>query len=71
MHPVFGYWPLSCAEDLVAFLTEGTTRKVLAFVDRHPNATAKFDAGANGSDPFFNINTPEDLRAAEQAEALR
>ena len=71
MHPVFGYWPLSCANDLDAFLTDGATRKVLAFVDRHPNATAEFDAGPDGGDPFFNINTPEDLRAAEKADALR
>lgn len=71
MHPVFGYWPLSCAADLEAFLTDGATRKVLAFVDRHANATAEFDPGPDGGDPFFNINTPEDLRTAEKTDALR
>ncbi len=65
MHPVFGYWPLSVADALAAFLREGTTRKVLAFVDRHPNAVADFTPPAGAPDPFFNINTPEDLEAAE------
>lgn len=62
-HPVFGYWPLAHADALDAFLREGTTGKVLAFVDMHPNARAEFEE--DGHDPFFNINTPEDLAQAE------
>jgi molybdopterin-guanine dinucleotide biosynthesis protein A len=71
MHPVFGYWPLSCADDLDAFLTDGATRKVLAFVDRHPKCDRRVRRRPDGGDPFFNINTPEDLRAAEKTDALR
>lgn len=68
MHPVFGLWPVSLADDLKDFLEKGETRKVLAFVDRHPNRSAGFDATRTGSatfDPFFNINTPEELETAE------
>lgn len=65
MHPVFGYWPVSAADSLETFLREGTTRKVLAFVDRHPNAAADFTPPPGAPDPFFNVNTPEDLQAAE------
>lgn len=63
LHPVFGYWPVSLADALESFLRDGTTRKVLAFVDAHPNAAAEFETGA--IDPFFNINTPQDLADAE------
>lgn len=68
MHPVFGLWPVPLADDLRDFLENGETRKVLAFVDRHPNRSARFDAvsGETGTfDPFFNINTPEELETAE------
>ena len=61
-HPVFGYWPLSCADALETFLKTGTTRKVLAFVDDHANARAEFEGSDH--DPFFNINTPDDLARA-------
>ncbi|MBC2859259.1 molybdenum cofactor guanylyltransferase MobA [Stappia sp. 28M-7] len=66
MHPVFGYWPVSAADSLETFLREGTTRKVLAFVDMHPNASADFTPPPGAPDPFFNVNTPEDLAAAEE-----
>lgn len=64
-HPVFGYWPICAADSLETFLREGTTRKVLAFVDMHPNASADFTPPPGAPDPFFNVNTPEDLKAAE------
>ena len=68
VHPVFGLWPVALADDLRHFLTVEDNRKVLAFVDRHPNVRTTFpvSARADGTgDPFFNINTPEDLAAAE------
>ncbi|MXN67400.1 molybdenum cofactor guanylyltransferase MobA [Stappia sp. GBMRC 2046] len=67
-HPVFGLWPVSVASDLRDFLENGDTRKVLAFVDRHPNRSAHFEAARSDAatfDPFFNINTPEELETAE------
>lgn len=64
LHPVFGYWPVALADALERFLREATTRKVLAFVDAHDNAIADFGASTGGGDPFFNINTPEELAEA-------
>ncbi|MFV2038353.1 MAG: molybdenum cofactor guanylyltransferase MobA, partial [Paracoccaceae bacterium] len=40
----------------------GGLRKVVAWSDPHGAATAMFDAG--GFDPFFNVNTPDDLARA-------
>lgn len=71
LHPVFGLWPVSAAADLERFLKEGETRKVLAFTDRHPHRSVHFPAhggtgDGGGLDPFFNINTAEQLAEAER-----
>ncbi len=67
VHPVFGLWPVTLADDLEAWLTAGESRKVLAWVDRHPNAEVSFRGPVvDGTeiDPFFNVNTPDDLETA-------
>lgn len=61
-HPTFGLWRTSLREDLRAALLGGQ-RRVAAWADRHGAATAPFPAGS--CDPFFNVNTPEDLMRAE------
>jgi len=61
-HPTFGLWPVRLRDDLRAALAAGT-RKVVAWTDRHGCAKAIFDI--DGHDPFFNVNTPEDLKAAK------
>ena len=61
-HPTFGLWPVALREDLRAALQDGV-RKVVLWTDRHGAATALFPA--EPFDPFFNINTPEDLIRAE------
>ena len=58
-HPTFGLWPTALADDLRAALLNGT-RKVVAWTDQHDCRAHVFD----GNDPFFNINTPDDLGAA-------
>ncbi|MEO1578670.1 MAG: molybdenum cofactor guanylyltransferase MobA [Pseudomonadota bacterium] len=60
-HPTFGLWPVALRQDLRDALKNGT-RKVVAWTDRHGAATALFEAGR--IDPFFNVNTPEDLHTA-------
>ena len=68
LHPVFGLWPVSLAEDLAAWLEVQTNRKVLAWVDRHELAEVTFqgfNVAGETLDPFFNVNTPEDLETAE------
>ena len=60
-HPTFGLWPVSLRDDLRAALGRGV-RKVVLWTDGHGAATALFDASAY--DPFFNVNTPQDLDRA-------
>jgi len=61
-HPTFGLWPVALRDDLRAELLAGT-RKVLAWTDKHGTSYADFDGDP---DPFFNVNTPEDLEAARE-----
>ncbi len=61
-HPTFGLWPVSLAGDLRAALGDGV-RKILQWTDRHQPGFAVFPFKAG--DPFFNINTPDDLARAE------
>lgn len=66
-HPVFGLWPVSLAHDLESWLEDENNRKVLAWVKRHNWNTADFPSkkiGEEDIDPYFNINTPEDLEKA-------
>lgn len=60
-HPTFGLWPVALRAPLRAFLASGAKTSVRAFADAHHAARADFpDDGA-----FSNLNTPEDLAAAE------
>ncbi len=61
-HPTFGLWPVALRDDLRAALTDGL-RKVVMWTDKHAGRIAEFPTV--GLDPFFNVNTPEDLLAAE------
>ncbi|MFD0859099.1 molybdenum cofactor guanylyltransferase MobA [Roseovarius aquimarinus] len=61
-HPTFGLWPVSLRDDLRAAL-RGGLRKVVQWTDAHGAATATFPAEG---DPFFNVNTPEDLARAQE-----
>lgn len=57
--PTFGLWPVELREDLREAL-RGGLRKIVQWTDRHGAGQAVWDG-----DPFFNINTPEDLAVAE------
>jgi molybdopterin-guanine dinucleotide biosynthesis protein A len=61
-HPVFGLWPLDLRADLARAVAEEGVRKVDQWTARHGIALAEFDDAAG--DPFFNINTPQDLALA-------
>jgi molybdopterin-guanine dinucleotide biosynthesis protein A len=65
-HPVIGLWPLALREDLRAALAAGE-RKIDRFTARHGCATAEWPV--EPVDPFFNVNTPEDLARAEAVAA--
>jgi molybdopterin-guanine dinucleotide biosynthesis protein A len=62
-HPTFGLWPVALRDDLRAALTDGL-RKVVQWTDRHGTGHAEFSA--EPFDPFFNVNTPEDMARAEE-----
>ncbi|PWE32457.1 molybdenum cofactor guanylyltransferase MobA [Maritimibacter sp. 55A14] len=65
-HPTFGLWPVALRHDLRAALGEGL-RKVVVWTEKHGGRETVFDAPG---DPFFNVNTPEDLdRARSMPEA--
>ena len=68
-HPVFALWPVSLEEDLRRFLSEGASFSVASFLDRNDVATVDFPIRQMGGaefDPFFNVNTPDDLAEAEE-----
>ena len=62
-HPTFGLWPVALRDDLRQALESGV-RKVVQWTDAHGTAMAHFHDAR--FDPFFNVNTPEDLKSAEQ-----
>ncbi len=62
-HPVVGLWPVRLREDLRKALIEEDLHKIEVWTARHGVAIA--DWPAKPVDPFFNVNTPEDVVAAE------
>lgn len=67
-HPVIGSWPARLADELEAWLADPAHRRVTDFLARHAVDVVEFAPlvlGAHAVDPFFNINTAEDLRLAE------
>jgi len=63
LHPTFGLWPVSLADDLALALEAGT-RKVGAWALSEGAARVAF--ADQPHDPFFNINTPGDLDTAHR-----
>jgi molybdenum cofactor guanylyltransferase len=60
--PTFGLWPVALRDDLRAALIGGL-RKIVLWTDSHGAGLATFDS--TPFDPFFNVNTPEDITLAE------
>jgi molybdopterin-guanine dinucleotide biosynthesis protein A len=68
VHPVVALWPTHLRDDLRRALTEEGLRKVGQFQQRRDAAAVEWSFRAR--DPFFNINTPDDLLRAQQLMAL-
>jgi molybdenum cofactor guanylyltransferase len=64
VHYTTGLWAVDFADDIATFLTGGE-RKVRSWVERHPHINVFFPKDLKGCDPFFNVNTPEDVITAE------
>jgi len=62
-HPTFGLWPVDLQDDLRNAL-EGGMRKVIQWAAPHGVINAVFSS--DPYDPFFNVNSPEDFKAAQQ-----
>ncbi len=60
-HPVSALWPLGCRDRLRDWLASGE-RKVMLFAEAERARTVLFPDEA----AFFNVNSPDDLRAARQ-----
>jgi len=63
-HPVIALWPLSIREELRRAVAEEGIRKIDLFTERGGCATAEWPAMP--VDPFFNVNTREDLAEADR-----
>lgn len=64
VHPVVGLWPVGLRGDLRRALVDEDLRKIDRWTARYRRATVDFAITA--VDPFFNVNTPEDLVQAER-----
>lgn len=63
-HPVIALWNVSLAAALRRAVAEQGVRSVSRFIGRY--AVTVVDWGTDPVDPFFNINTPEDLAEADR-----
>lgn len=70
LHPVFGLWPLAARERLRRAVTVDGMRRVEDWATA-VGAVPVDCSEADGSDPFFNVNRPDDLAAAERRLAGR
>jgi len=61
-HPTFGKWPVALRDDLREALNSGV-RKVVQWTK--PNGCVPVEFSNTPFDPFFNVNTPQDLQKAE------
>jgi molybdopterin-guanine dinucleotide biosynthesis protein A len=66
-HPAAGLWPVALREDLRKALVEESLHKIEIWTARHGVAIAEWPA--HPVDPFFNVNTPEDVAEAERSAA--
>ena len=66
-HPVVALWPVALRENLRHALTGEGLRKIEVWTSRHGVAIAEWPPAP--VDPFFNVNTPEDLTEAERIAA--
>lgn len=66
-HPTIALWPVSIRAALRTALVDQGIRQVNAFTAAHGRALAYWDT--EPVDPFFNVNTPEDLAEANRLAA--
>lgn len=67
LHPACGLWRVHAAKSLGVYLAQGR-RSLIGFAEAVGFVAAEWMA--EPFDPFFNINTPEELAAAEKIVSL-
>ncbi|MGV2106724.1 molybdenum cofactor guanylyltransferase MobA [Agrobacterium vitis] len=68
VHPVIGLWPVALKETIEDWLNTPDNRKLMYFVQDQQCIEVEFQAieTTHGPlDPFFNVNSPDDLARAE------
>ena len=67
-HPVIALWPVSVRDELRSAVTEHGIRRIDRFTQRYACAVVSWPAAP--VDPFFNVNTPEDLAEANRLVSI-
>ncbi len=67
-HPIFALWHASLLEKIEQQLQSGEAPRLQDWIKQQKMVTVEF--AADTYDPFFNINTPQDLYAAEPLVGL-
>lgn len=65
VHAVFGLWPVALRDALAEHLEGSDDRSVMAFAQAQGMCRIDFPIEA-GRDPFFNVNTPDELDHAHR-----
>ncbi|EAU40046.1 molybdopterin-guanine dinucleotide biosynthesis protein A [Fulvimarina pelagi HTCC2506] len=68
LHPTVALWPVTLLSTLSRWLDDERPRALRHFLKHVGYSTIAFNPewGTSGPDPFSNINTPEELAAAER-----
>ncbi|HBK05928.1 MAG TPA: molybdenum cofactor guanylyltransferase MobA [Acetobacteraceae bacterium] len=67
-HPVIALWPVALAAALRRAVADEGIRRVGQFTGRYPCSVV--DWGIDPVDPFFNVNTSEDLAEADRLATI-
>lgn len=65
-HPVIGLWPCSMAGELAAYIAQGR-RSAHGWAEACGARAAMFESAMDGRDPFWNVNTINELEDARKA----
>lgn len=71
LHPTVALWPVIVLRRLPGHFATAGSLSILRFLDTTGFVAVDFDGAPDeaGIDPFFNVNTPDDLAVARAAEA--
>lgn len=67
-HPTIALWPSALAPELTEFLDRSDNFSIRRFLENQDLCEVEFKSeshGAKSIDPFFNVNTEQDLEVAE------